>query len=79
MEYREDRDEENGVEQARETVRSGRLARHSSKSCAELSRANGNWYGKGKKDLPKHQLHIRPLLIYYPHFQKDDVYRVKGC
>lgn len=52
MEYREDGDEENGVEQARETVRSGRLARHSSKSCAELSRANGNWYGKRKKTYP---------------------------
>lgn len=41
MEYREDGDEENGVEQAREAV-SGRLARHSSKSCGELSGADGN-------------------------------------
>lgn len=69
MEYREDGDEENGVEQAREAV-SGRLARHSSKSCGELSGADGNWCGKGKKRLTQASTAYPPSPHLLPSLSK---------
>lgn len=60
MKEREDGDEEDGVEEACETVGKWGLATR------EASERMGRW--QGGKDLPKHQLHIRPLLIHHPYF-----------
>lgn len=70
MEDREDGDEENGVEQACEAVGSGRLARHSSKSCGGLSGANGSWCGKGKKKLTQASTAYPPSPHLLPSLSK---------